>query len=435
MKFSVAVSVLILAAAAGLGWHDHQRLASVRGNHAQLVGDAAAHGIFLNSAHPQEGARLTKRARENREAGAKLAAAEFIAFAREMETLEKTAGRSGEATAKCLMKFMDRLMSLDAAQLKVLISEVGATTEIKDETRRDLLGFLITTLANDQPQAAIALFTESSGLFKNSPMGEHVISSALTGWAKDDPTGALEWVRNNGAKFPDFVTEDAKQGLIAGTAAQAPGLAFQLIAELGLKDSDRTLHGIVGAAGTPEQRTATLLALREHLATFTDEKARDEAASKVTRLLARGAAQDGFEAGSQWIAHSNFPPQQLEGIAAELANSVKRDETGQWIGWIGETLPAGNADESIRNLVNNWTQNDYLAAGKWLAAAPDGPVKNTSIRSYAETVSRYEPESAAQWALTLPPGKDRDETLRTIHKNWPKGDPASAAFAKEHGIE
>lgn len=161
MKISIAVSLLILAAAGSLGWHDHQRLAVVRAGHAQLAAEAAQLGISLDPKNPAGPVRVTKRERENREADAKLAAAEFIAFAREMEAMEKKGGQPDEATQKKILDFMDRMMSLDAAQLKILIAEIRANKELKDETRQGLLGFSIMTLAKDHPQTALALFTES----------------------------------------------------------------------------------------------------------------------------------------------------------------------------------------------------------------------------------------------------------------------------------
>ncbi|MGJ8634795.1 MAG: hypothetical protein ACSHX7_12830, partial [Luteolibacter sp.] len=87
-------------------------------------------------------------------------------------------------------------------------------------------------------------------------------------------------------------------------------------------------------------------------------------------------------------------------------------------------------------MIRNWTLRDYESAGKWLTTFPEGTTKNTAIRSYAETISNYEPETAAQWAMTLPPGNDRDYTLNAIHRNWPKDDPeGAAAFAETHGIK
>ena len=428
--------MLILAIAASLGWQDHQRFVAVREHHAKLVTEAASLGIALDSSNPAAPVRVTKRERENREADAKLAAAEFIAFAKEMEAMEKKGGPPDEATMKRIMEFMDRMMSLDSAQLKILIAEVRANKELKDETRQGLIGFSIMTLASDHPQAALALFTESSDLFKDNNMSEHVVSSSLAKWAKDDPMAALEWVRKNGEKFPDLVTDDAKRGMISGTAANDPKLAFTLIGELGIKSTSQAISSIAFAAKTPAERTTTLAALRDYLVTLNDEQTRSTAASNALSNLASGVARDGFDAGSKWIATANLSQKEMKEFTGGLTNQVKAGEAGRWVEWIGEAIPHGEANGDIRNLVRTWTENDYQAAGKWLATAPDGPAKNTSIRSYAETVSKYDSGTATQWAMTLPPGEDRDETLKHIHENWPKDDEAAKdAFAKEHGIK
>lgn len=436
MKISIAASILILLVAALFGVPNHQRLVSIRESHAKLVAAAAQLGVSIDSNHPDDPVRITKRGREDKEADARAAAVEFIAFAREMEAMQKKGGPPDEAMQKRIMEIMDRMMSLDPAQLKILIAEVRAAKDLKDEMRQGLIGFSIITLSNDHPQAALALFTESSDLFTESGMGNHVISSSLAKWAKDDPLAAVAWVKKNSAKFPDLITDDAKRGLISGTAAQDPRLAFKLIGELGIKEISQSINGIILAAKTPAERTATLTALREHLATIPDEKNRTELSGDAVRRFANSIAEEGFEAGTQWITESDFTPTELESFASGLHPSEKRSETGKWIEWIGEKLPPDKADDRIENLVSNWTRNDYQAAGKWLASAPDGPTKNTAIRSYAGMVSEYEPATAAQWALTLPPGKDRDQTLKTIHRNWPEDDTAAKeAFKQEHGIK
>ena len=146
------------------------------------------------------------------------------------------------------------------------------------------------------------------------------------------------------------------------------------------------------------------------------------------------AAKEGFEAGSKWLENAALNREQLAEFC-DLSYGIKREETGKWIEWIGTKLPVEKSKDNIRRMVQNWTENDYQAAGKWLAATPDGPSKNISIRYYAETVAKHEPESAAQWAMTLPPGQDRDETLKNIYQNWPENDDAAKqAFRKSHGI-
>lgn len=436
MKIAIAASILILLIAALFGFHAQQQLVTVRETHAKLVASANQLGIAVDPSHPSTPVRITKREREDKEADAKAAAVELIDYVREMEANEKKGGTADEAQQKRKMEILDRMMSLDSAQLKILIAELRAAKDLKDETRGQLIGFSIMTLSNDHPQAALALLTESSDLFEGSTVGSSVISSSLAQWAKDDPLAALEWVRNNSAKFPDLITDDAKCGLISGTAIQDPKLAFKLIGELGLEDHSSVVTRIAAAARTPEQRTATLAALREHLANLKDEKARKDLSDSTVREFAQNIGKEGFEAGSQWITAAGFTPAELESFAGGLNYSIKNGKNGLWIEWIGENLPPHKAADKIESMVRGWTQTDFQAAGNWINSVPDGPTKNTAIRSYAVTVSEYEPETAAQWALTLPPGKDRDSTLNRIYQNWPKDDPAAKeAFKQQHGIK
>lgn len=442
MRYSIALAVIILAAALGLGRHDARQFAAVRATHSQLVAEASQLGLTLDPLHPDHPVRVTKREREDRAASAMRMSAQFIAFAKEMEAVRQSGKPMDEAMQKRMMESMDRLMSLDAAQMKILIAEVRAATDLKDETRQGLIGFSLMTLANDHPQAALAMFIESSDLLKGG-MGQQVISSSLSRWAKDDPFAALAWVRKNGASYPEAVTDETKRGLLTGAAIQDPKLAFKLVGELGFKDanaSNNAIQNIVSAAKTPEARTAMLAALHDHLATITDDKARADVARSGVNRLVQNVAQDGFESASKWLTAASLTPAELASFAESFhPPTAKSGETGQWVAWLGDTLPADKADVKIRSVVSNWTSTDYQAAGQWLATAPAGPAKNSSVRAYAETVSRYEPEVAAQWALTLPAGQSREDTLRHIYHNWPKDDPAAsaaaAAFAQQHGLK
>lgn len=439
MKLPIALSTLILAVGAVLGWQEQQQLATVREIHEKLLAEAAQLGISIDPSHPADPILITKHGeRDDKEADARHAAVEFIAFAKEMEAMEKKGEQPDKAAQQRIMTFMDRMMGLDSAQLKILITEVRNAKDLKDESRQGLVAFSIMTLAEKHPQAALALFTESSDLFKADGMGKHVISSSLTRWAKDDPAGALDWVRKNGEKFPDLITEDAKRGLISGAASNDPKLAFKLIGELGLKNDSRTINGIASAARTPEERTAMLAAVREYRQTLTDPEAQEEVSQGFASSLAGGLASQGFETASKWIEGASLTPAELATFTSSLSHQVKSAETGQWIEWIGKQSLGERQNDIVGGIVRNWAQNDFQATGAWLNTTPDGPVKETAIRKYAETVSRYEPEAAAQWAATLPQGKDRDETLRKIYDNWPKKDAASqaaaAAFAKKHYI-
>ena len=438
MKISLTVAVLILAVGVSLGWRDHRHIVTARATHGQLAAEAATLGLASDPAQPARPGRSTERNRDQRGQDIKRVAAEFIAFAREMEGYQANGGQPDPAVQKRMMELMDRMLSLDAAQLKVFIAEVKSNNDLKDQTRQNLLGFAIMTFANDHPQAALALFAESADLFKDSGAGGRVLSAALNRWAKDDPLAALAWVREHTDQYPDLINT-AKRGLLIGAAAQDPKLAFKLMGELSSKDSNSDVVSIVGAAKTPQQRSATLGALRDYLASIPDDDARKATADTGMRTLLQGVARDGFEAATQWLASAKLTPEELASFAASVSYSVKSGETGQWIEWLGANLPTEKGQQNIQNIVSNWTRTDYQAVGKWLAATPAGPDKDISVSSYAETLARYEPAAAAQWALTLPAGAARESTLRNIYRVWPRKDPADAAaaeaFAIQHGIK
>lgn len=443
MKISIALSIVILALAAAFGWRGNQQLATVREAHSHLVAEAATLGIAADPATETGRTRVTKRGeRADKEAEARLVAKEFIAFAKEMEALEKNGGKRDDTVQKRIMEVLDRLMSLDGKQLKFLIAEVRATPDLKDETRKGLIGFSIMSLSSEHPQTALILLTESADILGADGMAQHVTNSSLGAWAKKDPAAALAWVRENGAKFPDLVTEDAKRGLIQGAAVNDPKLAFKLIGELGLqdpKDASRNIAGIIGAAKTPEARTTTLAAVRDYLTTISDEKTRDQTQREAMRDMAGLMSQGDFSTSTGWIENAKLNPTELANFAEGLDINSQSGETGRWIEWVGEKIPPEKSRSSIHNMVRNWTNKDYQAAGKWLAGFENGPVKNIAVSTYAETVSRYEPEAGAQWAATLPPGEERDQTLKQIYENWPTKDDASKAaaeaFKAQHGIK
>jgi len=436
MKISITASIIILLAAAFIGWQNHQRLVSIRESHARLVAAASELGLSFNRSNPEDPIRITKREREDKSADAKLAAAELIAYHRDMEKFGNNGIPRDEASQEKMLAMMDRMWSLDSSQLKIVITQINAAKDLKEQTRKNLINHAIMTLANDHPQAALALLTESSNSSMVEDMNSHIISSSLVKWAKNDPIKAAEWVRINSEKFPELITDDAKNGLIAGTALHNPKLAFKLIGELGLKETFQAISQIIAVATTAEQRTTTLAALREHLATLDDETAKKQLSDPSLRNIANSMTRESFETASQWVATANLTPEELDSFAGGL-NSYSMDEkNGQWIEWIGKNLIPDKANNHISNMVGSWTRNDYQAAGTWLTTLPAGPTKNAAITAYAQTISNYEPETAAQWALTLPAGKDRENTLKQIYQNWPKNDPtAKEAFKQKHGIK
>ena len=435
MKISIAVSILILLIAALIGVPVHQRLITLRKNYAQLVARASQLNIITNLSDLANPVSITKRKREDRDAAVKRATGEVIALAEELKATVKKGKELDRAQEVQILELEDQIASLDSNQLKNHIAEVLAAKDLQDETRQEIMEFVISILSRDNPQAALALVTQSLD-FLGKRCLNHDVCISLSNWAKDDPLAAVEWLNQSMVKFPELMTESNKFGLLSGTVHQDPKLAFRLMGELALKEPNSFIQDIMQATETPEECNAAIAALREYLVSIKDDKTRGAISAEALTNWSHSFVTQGFDTNSQWLAGANFTPAELESLSIGMYKTEMSGDNGKWIEWLGQKLPPEKAREQVRNHINYWTQTDYRAAGEWLATAAPGPTKNTAIRSYAETVSEYEPAAAVQWALTLPPGQDRDATLKTIYQKWPEDDPtAKEAFRQQHGIK
>jgi len=430
IKLSLVLSLIILASGILFSLHDRQRGVAIQAECDQLLAKATTAGLAPELADSAERTRTIRPKREDKEAVARQIAADVIARAPESGKVDET-------------DFETRIASLNAAQLKQLFSELRAAAGLDASKRKKLLGLTLLTMANDYPQAALALFNDSADSLQNEVDDlQTLVGTALAQAARENPTEAFKWYQAYAAKFPE--SQPNQNGLdhafFAGASANDPGLAVAFTHGMAAKEKLPAIHDIGQFVRTPEERSAFLAALRDYPNTAADAHIAKVALNSAMQTLASQAILDGFEGGSKWLAGAAYPEDELAKLFnAWRINSIKPHEAGRWAEWLGAALPPDKAEQGIQGLINAWTKEDYQAAGKWLTSTPDGPTKEAAVRAYAETTSSYEPETAAQWALTLPPGDKRDASLKSIYKNWPKTDDASkaaaAAFAQQHGIK
>jgi hypothetical protein len=437
MKLPIVLTIIILAAGSFWGVRESRVLTTLREKHRQVVHEATSLGISADASKPLTQTKASKRQREDSSKKTKDFANTLVAFAKEMEEMEKSGQQPDADMQKRIMEMVDGMLSLNGEELKILIAEMRGRTDLDDEMRKNMIGFSIMMLAQQHPQTALAIFTESSDLMEDNPMSKHVLSSALSQWAKDQPLEALEWIKKNAEKHPDLVTDDAKRAVIVGTAEKDYGLAFQLAAEIKLSTSDDSLMTqMARAAVTPEQQRDFLTALRKQAANMADKTEGDKfMASGMSHLFSQ-VSESGFDKTMEWMKTANLSPGESANLAEGLNYHTTKADTGKWLDWVS-SQPADEekSKNTTRNLVRNWTERDFKAAGEWLAESPAGPLKETATLSYLETVAPYDPDVAAQWAQTLT-GDGQSNAMKRIHEKLKQKDkPAAEEFARRHGIQ
>lgn len=430
MKASFALAFLILAAAALLGWKQQGRLAAVRETRLQVMAEARALGLepdaVLAAGNAPLPSKLGRMDSADKAAAATAFAKELIAFAKEMKAMEKSGVQPDEGMQARAMETLGRLLDFDASQIKQVIAELKASTEIDDKTRGEIIAFSVMMMANDHPEAALAIFTGTSDLKEMQGMGDHIVSAALGKWAEKDPLGALEWIRENSGKHADLVTADAKAAVIAGAAKQDPKLAIRLLDELAPapEDRGRIATGLATPARTPEERNGLIAALRE------GGDPKRELLHSVLGTMAHQVTSENFDESQEWIATAKLSETEMAEFARNIAPWQTKDDTGKWIEWMADKLPPAQLEEKRDQMVTQWTRQDFKAAGDWINGSPEGPTKVAAVKSFARTVAPYEPETAVQWANTLPAGQEREDLLRQI-KEAGKPGPAAGGLIRE----
>jgi hypothetical protein len=436
MKTPLALTFIILAAGSFWGVHETRVLTKLREKHHMVVQEAAALGVSTDASKADTVTKASKRQREDSTRKAKDFANTLVNFAKEMKEAEKAGNSPDAEMQKRIMEMVDGMLSLSGEELKIVIAEIRGRSDLDDEMRRDMIGFSIMMLAQQHPQTALAIFTESSDLLDQSGMSSHVLSSALSQWAKDQPLEALEWIKKNAEKHPDLIKDDAKTAVITGAAATDFGLAFQLAGELKLSVADDSILGRMAAtADTPERQAEFLAALRKQASQTTDKGQAGQLLKAGLRSLFSKISGTGYERTTAWIESAKLSPEESKGLAENLNYHTTKADTGKWLEWVStQNLDPDKSNRSTKNLVSEWTRNDYKAAGEWLAASPAGPMKESATMAYLETVAPYDPDVAAQWAQTLT-GDKKTKSIKSIFEALKQKDKAAAdEFARKHGI-
>lgn len=449
MRIPIIVTIFFVAAAAGIGWHNHQRLTTLQAVRGKLTEQAEARGMILDSSDGENHIRITKRPREDRVAAAKTIAADLLAYARERaESTDRS--RMPDAIKQFNQLRTERVkrwLELDSKQLQIVIAEVLAAEDIRDDVRWDILNTTITRLSDDHPQEALAILADlakrggSRQAIGRSPEG--LMGKPLEIWAKTDPAAAIHWFKDHSSAAADnpYATSIIRR-LVAGTAEKDLRLALKLINELGGDPEYLGAGAFARESRTPEERISDFTILREWSAGIPDPATRERATDKCIEALVFGLSGEpaDFESVTRLLDSTMLSPKEKDGVISQaLLNYVDRGESGRWVEWLEKTRPPDLAKKEINDLVDRWSRTDQVAAERWLAKVPNGPTKNLAVASYVRAILQSHPDAVVDRALNLLEGEDRINVVKRICLNTPtetaEEQEALEAWAKKQGVE
>lgn len=409
MRTSFFITIFILVAAFMLHRHGSRRLMELTERHSFLIQQKQTPGTTASvstdtASSPRDRATAIEEARQFTR--------DMIRLANEISLQKKSGEPPDSAMLKRSARIPGLLRSLTAYQLQLVIPETISAPDVSDDLRQGMLNSYLTVLAEKSPANALELLDRHSNLIgaRADPAG--IACKALAAWARAQPEEARAWIRSNGPRHPDWITDSAKLPLLIQTAHVDPQATFALLEQLEIADRGSAITKICAEASTPAVRKKVWDALREYLETLADSGEKQALVRAAIQRMTPGISGAGQIEASKWLKDASLDPPALEAFAEAIPFNSKAEETTAWILWIGAALPSASADAPIRRLFSRWIAQDHVAAGRWLNGQPAGGVKSICVRTFAETVASQDPEAARQWALTLPPGPERDKLLR-----------------------
>jgi hypothetical protein len=420
---SGVTTVVIVIIGSRMIWRNHQVLEQIASTR-----NATEAGLRL-------GGQVSSRLDRTQANAPNLTIHDIVTVCAELGSSGYGSMRSNQVCAARAMELRNRLMKQEPGLLKKLLAEIRASQEVNVGMKDLLIGSGIVALAKDRPDAALKEFVESIDLFDpNNTMGM-ALSAALGAKARLNPDEAIAWFQKFAGTHSGAVVDAAKSSLIRGVAVTSPAKAFDLLADLGAHDAASTAATIVTCAESPESLSSALTAMRGYLSKIDSSTDQQMVKESTLSAMASNLVEMGYQQALPWLEAAAFTPDELKTVIGQWSYRNLENDMGNWIEWLSTKEQSAECDGRIRQWVEDWTKNDYRAAGDWLCSSSTR-AQSISINAYAKAVGAAQPEYAEHWAERLGDEDSRNAAIGIIYQELKQtNSDSAAAFAKRNGID
>jgi RNA polymerase sigma factor (sigma-70 family) len=271
------------------------------------------------------------------------------------------------------------------SQLDPRAALTAADGILEERARREAVDRALPTWAEKEPHAALAWVSQSQPEHRRA----FRLAAVIQAMAKTDPPGAVAALE----MLPlGLNRERALLGVVEQWVEQEPGATAGFVGELPFSSQKARLLFSVAASWARLDPKAELAWL-ENLS-----DARERASVLVPSI--RGL-----------VDKRNI----LE--AAELIRRFEGDFKDN---------PGEVDNRCLTPILSTWVESDVPAAKAWALHLPEGPFRETALRSLMTYWSDHEPAGAAAFAATLPEGPTQREGMKNAVAEWCGHDAPSA---------
>ena len=274
-----------------------------------------------------------------------------------------------QATRDGMIAQMDDIISLNQKELQRLIEIISAEPDFDQRVRVSLLTFAFHRWCEKDKPEALLFFTQSPQLAEQIGRSlQNLIGNTVRLWTDQEPDEAISWIRDSRNQFTDGILDSIAYPFIKSIVRQRPIETFDLVNEFSKKphsffpvifqDNDLSIT----------ERTQALTRIRKMAESLEESAAREKFLFENTKALVLGQKnkQGDFQAAIDTIAANQLKIDDLEFIwnpaITDLGYHIKDEQTGEWITWLRENIPAEKSDRRVKQLLKNWQGRDSEGA-------------------------------------------------------------------------
>ena len=278
-----------------------------------------------------------------------------------------------------------------------------------DEQSRALLS-VIDALAGQNPRKAIAYFENHPHLFKDSQS----VGRLAHRWARDEPSAALQWARENLTGEQQTVAlQQIAQLLPESDPVAAQKIAMELPSG---RERERIMRKLGEQKGndTPEAALAWVRGL--------DTTDQASALVGVVESLAGQAPQH----AAAFLESADLDNKLQARLASDIVGTWKNHhprEAAQW----AATLPEKMGEQALRDAIAGWSRHDPEAAMVFVAELPETESKQKLVRESTARMMKGDYSQAAAWLENFDEGQSRQTAVGDLATRWVRSDAMEAS--------
>lgn len=406
MIYSIILTVLILGIAIIFGLSRNERLAELQTEWETLRKKGAAYEIPEDPEAAYALTRLGSRSEKLvRTTEVDAFALELIALMKEVKEAERNGNSGSLDLQKQGMELFLKMADFSGDEIKLLVEHISADTSIKDQTKSEMVMMSVMLLSQEEPRTALSIIIETKGkILKKNQMADNFIGMAIGHLAAEDPTAAVQWMKNHKEDLGS-ISDDLRSQVLGRAAEEDLKASFGLLNDLEFKDPKKALAHIAGSV-TPENAKDYLEGVR---ALDTDQK------NHALQKLGNSEFWKDFNQATEWVEDTEFQTDEKSSLIEGLNYYAIKDDPAQYLDWLGSQDEENASAKTSRQIISQWTRKDFKATGEWVNGLDEGPRREAAVYEYARSLNQHEPQAALAWAKTLKEGNQKAKLMKQIN--------------------